>query len=548
MADINTNLEPGTLLNGSFKIEKVIGQGGFGITYLATDLALGRKVAIKEFFPKELCNRETDTSRVSVGTLNNLELVDRLKEKFLKEARNIARFDCPFIIKIFTAFEANGTAYYVMEYIDGENIREIVKREGPMNVARAEDYIRKIGTALEYVHSHHINHLDVKPANIMVRKSDNTPILIDFGLSKNYDDKGHQTSTTPTGISHGYAPIEQYNIGGVSQFSPATDIYSLGATLYYMLTGSTPPSAPELHDKSLTFPSNVPQYLRNVIEKAMSLSKRERHDSVSRFIEEINSQNSQKATYGNFHDSEDERTRIQQPQNFEVYSSEPETPKKPNRQYLIYGGVGVAVIALIAILFAVIPSSDDDEDYDDTEYVTDSENHDNATETPAHESVDLGLSVKWATCNLGADNPWDYGDYYIWGETTPGFRSGYSTMTSSICGNSSYDAATAEWGDGWRMPSAEECNELLNYCTWIWSSMNGVSGFEVRGPNGNSIFLPAAGYIMGGQMQYLSTNGNYWSGTPKNSKDAYYISFHSSYHERRVYDKDRARSIRAVRN
>ena len=139
--------------------------------------------------------------------------VSRLKAKFLKEARNIAKFDHPCIIRIHAAFEENNTAYYIMDYIEGHSLSEMVKRFGPIPEEKAVSYIKKVGEALEYVHRHHMNHLDVKPANIMVRDSDGKPILIDFGLSKQYDSEGHQTSTTPTGISHGFAPMEQYNDG-----------------------------------------------------------------------------------------------------------------------------------------------------------------------------------------------------------------------------------------------------------------------------------------------------------------------------------------------
>lgn len=211
---MQTLLTGSLLQHGTYRIEKVLGQGGFGITYLATDLNLQRKVAIKEFFPKDFCDRNEATSQVTLGTKNTAEFVNRLKSKFLKEARNIAQFDHPNIIRIYAAFEENNTAYYVMEYIEGESLSSIVKKSGPLPEKRALGYIAKVGEALEYVHERKINHLDIKPANIMVRKSDDSPILIDFGLSKQYDSDGNQTSTMPPGFSHGFAPLEQYNEGG----------------------------------------------------------------------------------------------------------------------------------------------------------------------------------------------------------------------------------------------------------------------------------------------------------------------------------------------
>ncbi len=271
----------------TYRIEKVLGQGGFGITYLATDINLQRKVAIKEFFPKDFCDRDDTTSHVTLGTKNTAEFVTRLKEKFLKEARNIAKFDHPNIIRIFAAFEENNTAYYVMEYIEGESLYEKVKRGGPITAGQAVGYIEKVGLALDYVHARRINHLDVKPANIMIRRSDDMPLLIDFGLSKQYDTEGHQTSTTPIGISHGFAPLEQYKDGGVSEFSPQTDIYSLAASLYYILTGDVPPQAPDLAVIGLRFPGTIPTGMINPISKAMRSGKMERHETVERFVGDI---------------------------------------------------------------------------------------------------------------------------------------------------------------------------------------------------------------------------------------------------------------------
>lgn len=281
-------LQPGVLLqHGSYRIEKVLGQGGFGITYLALDINLGRLVAIKEFFPKDYCDRDATTSRVRLGTQSTAEFVNRLKAKFLKEARNIAKFDHPGIIRIYSAFEENNTAYYVMEYIEGESLSAMVKNGGPLPEKQALDYIEKVGEALIYVHDRRINHLDVKPANIMVRRKDGAAILIDFGLSKQYDSEGHQTSTTPTGISHGFAPMEQYNDGGIKEFSPQTDCYSLAATLYYILSGVTPPQAPRLVEEELTFPSTIPAKLIGPISKAMSSGRKNRHETIADFLADL---------------------------------------------------------------------------------------------------------------------------------------------------------------------------------------------------------------------------------------------------------------------
>ncbi len=288
--DYDSHLKEGTLLrNDTYRIVKVLGQGGFGITYLAVHVRLKKKVAIKEFFPKAFCDRDADTSHVTTASKSNSVTVEKLRNKFIKEAEHIAEMDSQYIVKIIDVFEENHTAYYIMDYIEGMSLSDMVKRNGPLPVERAAAYITKIGEALTYIHEKRINHLDVKPANIMVRAQDDAPVLIDFGLSKQYDSEGNQTSTTPVGISHGYAPIEQYRDGGVKEFSPQTDLYSLAATLYYLLTGVVPPQASMLVEDDLTFPQPFPRSLEGPIRRAMSSARKRRHESIGAFVGEVRS-------------------------------------------------------------------------------------------------------------------------------------------------------------------------------------------------------------------------------------------------------------------
>lgn len=279
-------LSQGALLqSGKYRIEKVLGQGGFGITYLAYQPLLDRKVCIKEFFYKDYCERNEATSHVTLGTQSSQELVHRFMNKFIKEAQTISRQKHANIIDIYDIFTENNTAYYVMEYIEGESLSEMVKRGGALPEAVAIGYIRQVAQALSYIHAKSINHLDIKPANIMVRKSDNSVVLIDFGLSKQYDSTGGQTSSTPVGISEGYAPLEQYQMGGVSTFTPQTDIYSLGATLYYLVTGTVPPSASEVLNNGIpALPDTVSAITMNAIHQAMQFRKNDRPESVIVFL------------------------------------------------------------------------------------------------------------------------------------------------------------------------------------------------------------------------------------------------------------------------
>ena len=278
-------LNNGALLkNGEYKIEKVLGQGGFGITYLAMQVALGRKVAVKEFFMKEHCNRGSGNSYVSVPSVGSKELVERFKEKFLKEARLIASFDHNNIIRINDVFEENGTAYYVMEYLEGESLSALVARCGAIDEQVALRYTRQVADALAEVHAGNLLHLDVKPANIMLNKKGEA-VLIDFGISKHYDETGSQTSSAAVGISEGYAPLEQYEAGALGSFTPATDIYSLGATLYFLVTGQRPPKAGDVMNDGLpVLPSDISPEIRAAIEAAMQPRRKDRPQSVAEFL------------------------------------------------------------------------------------------------------------------------------------------------------------------------------------------------------------------------------------------------------------------------
>ena len=269
------------LQGGKYRIEKLLGQGGFGITYLAVQTGLNRKVAIKEFFMKEHCNRDADTSRVSVPSVGSRELVAKFKDKFIREAQMIYDLKHQNIILIRDFFEENGTAYYVMEYHDGGSLGSLPL---PLTAEEASVYIRQVASALSYLHDRNTMHLDVKPSNVLIDKEGNA-VLIDFGISKHYDYAGHQTSSTPVGISKGYAPIEQYSQSTL-EFNPATDIYSLGATLYKLLTGNTPTEASLLvsNPKLLIFPSSVSEPMAALIRRCMSPSLDARPQSISEFL------------------------------------------------------------------------------------------------------------------------------------------------------------------------------------------------------------------------------------------------------------------------
>lgn len=171
-----------------------------------------------------------------------------------------------------------------------------------------------------------------------------------------------------------------------------------------------------------------------------------------------------------------------------------------------------------------------------------------------HEYVDLGLSVKWATCNVGASSPSDYGDYFAWGETTA--KSEYTVANSvtyeksigDISGDSRYDAARANWGGTWRLPTQAEIGELVNKCKTRWTTHGGHNGYLVTGPNGKSIFLPAAGWRDGSSLYNVGEDGSDWSSTPYESdtQNAYYLYFGSSHFYRYWGSRYYGHSVRPV--
>lgn len=284
MQHLQTNT---TLQGGKYRIERVLGQGGFGITYLAIQEMLNRKVAIKEFFMREYCDRSGHSASISTNTPVAHDIVERFKMKFISEASTIAKFRHPNIIDIYDFFLENNTAYYVMEYIEGESLEDVVRSHGALSEVVAIDYIRQVGTALESMHRQMINHLDVKPANIMLRSNKKEVVLIDFGISKLYDGEGEELTTTLVGVSEGYAPIEQYQKGALKQFSPQTDIYALGATFYKLITGKTPPSINDIITKGLSFPIKISTPIEEMIKNAMNINRNQRPSSIISFLQPI---------------------------------------------------------------------------------------------------------------------------------------------------------------------------------------------------------------------------------------------------------------------
>ncbi len=653
---MSTSLKIGTVLHApehDYTILKVLGQGGFGITYLAeTELSMGHlkfkaKVAVKEHFISSLCSRDGATHSVSYSEPVAKEVENSLRA-FVKEARRLHDLGIshPNIVKVNEVFEANNTAYYVMEYLDGESLDKYVKRVGALPDAEVRDLLLPLVHAVSQLHRNKVAHYDIKPQNIMLAKDENgelQPTLIDFGLAKHYDNQGHATSSImAAGYTPGYAPVEQY--GGISTYSPQCDVYSLGATLYFCLTGKDPAVAFTLKTAQVSadLEGCCSENMRNVIFRALQKEAEDRYPDATRMFDDLCG------------DGYDSGATVKKPKPGPVPPPPPPPRPQPSdsgeTKIEQRGGidikkigifVGAFLVGVLGVWLLLLGGGDSGEipiddttrvdtilsEVRDTVYVdriVDSpiaqviDNKDPNDETPStstvtqtttkqpseppvvreaprteqpsakqpapkpepvqpkpepvqpvqpepkqtsgyingHEYVDLGLpsGLKWATCNVGASSPSGYGNYYAWGETTT--KSEYTISNSktyndssygNIGGNYSTDAARANWGGTWRLPTKAECEELKDRCTWTWTTQGGHNGYKVKGPNGNTIFLPAAGSRNGTSLIVAGEWGYYWGSTPDSgSHFAYSLNFYGSIRNVGWYRRNLGFSVRPV--
>lgn len=293
----STQLQPGTVIHGThndYRIERVLGQGSFGITYVANVRLKGRlgaiesaaMVAIKEFFLRDVSSR----NGLRVFSVSDSTLCSDYRRDFLREAQNLSRLDNDHIVKVLETIEENDTVYYVMEYLSGGNLDQHILSHGKLSCREALDIALQIGEALKCMHAQHMLHLDLKPLNVM-RGEDGHIVLIDFGLSKCFGADGQPESSTRIGQgTTGYAPIEQHSFKKADGFMPTLDIYALGATLFKMLTGCVPPEASVVLNEGLPVDelssAGVPPAVIALVERAMQPLRRMRHQTVDEFVDE----------------------------------------------------------------------------------------------------------------------------------------------------------------------------------------------------------------------------------------------------------------------
>ncbi|MBR5639293.1 MAG: SUMF1/EgtB/PvdO family nonheme iron enzyme [Muribaculaceae bacterium] len=282
----------------NYTIVKVLGKGGFGVTYKVKSRVIHGKIpvdvffAVKEYFP-DICSREADNATIIIPETKQKEVRDGIKD-FIIEGRRLHEV-CdlnPNIVNVNEVFEANGTAYYVMEYLEGGDLRKRVRDNGmPLSGQQMLDIMRPIGEAVQCLHEHKILHLDIKPDNIVMRRNEDgseEPVLIDFGIAVHFKNNGTPTSKNPSqGVSPGYSPVEQYFMSRV--YDPRYDVYAFCATCLYLLTGKDPEEAqnmsPALIRKML--PKDLESRVADAIVNGMSKDKDQRTGTMKQLLDRM---------------------------------------------------------------------------------------------------------------------------------------------------------------------------------------------------------------------------------------------------------------------
>ena len=282
-------LRKGTRLIGRYTVEGVLGQGGFGITYLGMDELHKKKVAIKEFFPQGIVTRNIEyEDTVTVTLVGEKENYDKGKERFLKEAQTMAMFSKDKgIVKALDFFEINNTAYIVMEYLEGVTLKQYLRENERIDAEDLVELLVPLIEALDEIHSQGLIHRDISPDNIMVLP-DGRIKLMDFGAARDYTEFGEKSLSIV--LKPGYAPPEQYQTHGVQ--GPWTDIYALCATMYKCITGENPPDAIDRlvddHLKKISaFGIPVLPQIEEAIIKGMSVAANDRYQNVGDFCEDL---------------------------------------------------------------------------------------------------------------------------------------------------------------------------------------------------------------------------------------------------------------------
>jgi uncharacterized protein (TIGR02145 family) len=501
------NLPAHHILLNRYEILEPIGQGGFGITYKALDRLENDLVCVKELFISGNSSRDGSLCVVS-QPLGNVDFA-YFKRRFLDEANTLNKIKHENIVKVGEYFEVNDTAYMVMDYIKGQNLKDWIEQNGKLNEKEALELFHQLLNALDAVHKHNILHRDIKPDNIILTPEKKL-VLIDFGTAKFSDNSVHNHSTLVI-VNHGYAPPEQFS--SENPKGNYTDIYALGATLYFMLTGQKPAPPSDRTIEELkpisSFNSDVSKKTQAAVFKALSLKPSERFQTVEDF---------ERALVSNFKVADDPTIVVK-------------TQNKPHFLGSILDKsyeIGIGIVLFGAILMALYHFFSRDEIiYKNTGSFNDSR------DGQSYNWVEIDGQV-WMSENLNADKfrngdpipeakTWD--EWQVAGENEqPAWcyyenehKNGtkYGKLYNWYATNDPRGLAP----EGWRIPSDAEWNRLINFLggeelaghkmksTWAW--LDGGNGNNVSGFNG----LPGGLRNYVGTFYFIGYNGIWWSST-----------------------------------
>ena len=338
-------LKPGTILDGKYLVGEMLGQGGFGITYIGFDLLLEQKIAIKEYFPMStgMVSREGRSTVVWSDAVMQKSGVEKGFDSFLKEARKMAKLrSIPSVVGVNSVFIQNETAYIVMDFIEGETLLKKLQREGPMDYGTCVSLMTPIMQALSEVHKHGIIHRDISPDNIMVQ-SDGKLILLDLGAAKDLDIQGKDGNVQSSQMvaKHGFSPVEQY--GQAGKIGPWTDVYAMAATIYYCCTGVLPPSATDrMIEDTLTCRPRLTKEQFDVLAFCMSVLPQKRPQNMDALLQIVTHPAGKTPPVRDVPKTEPVR-----PETRNLQPPKPD-PGRPLPKWLIPGiAAAVAVIALI---------------------------------------------------------------------------------------------------------------------------------------------------------------------------------------------------------
>ena len=280
-----------SLLRKRYLIDRAIGEGGFGITYSAWDVTTGKHVAIKEYYPSGYVSRDPRSSQIIINSKQNHAATNRGLKRFIDEAQHLSSVNnLDGIVSVYDFFPANNTAYIVMEFLDGISLKRYIRRKGKLDATTALTILKPVILSLEAVHKTGLIHRDVSPDNILITKT-NEVKLIDFGASKEANPDGQSVSIV---LKQGFAPEEQYRLHG--EQGPWTDVYALGVTIYYCITGQLPPeSIQRMYDDTIIPPSElgakITESQEHALMKALAVFAKDRYRSMAEFAADVYADN-----------------------------------------------------------------------------------------------------------------------------------------------------------------------------------------------------------------------------------------------------------------